>query len=252
MHRVASSGILNDEPPKTPPPYVPPKIESVKSVGVLSYSSKAGSTKSRATSRRSRSPISQAIDPSSLKPQAPVDRMEKIAMTCNARKFLSLTVKPEDFSHMDDNIGKSSGKVSISNASTAGPKDDALQLSETHTVYQSRVMLTERRMPLIGKMIKAMIHCLPSRFFATQNSPRNKAKVVRVKVKKKKPFCAWNKTYKKLNVGEEAFGKRDVGTVAASGPYISDYKSQRLEYLRAKLNGHPQNSFCSALARLIL
>ena len=53
-------------------------------------------------------------------------------------------------------------------------------------------------------------------------------------MKKKKPFCAWHKTYKKLNVGEQAFGKRDVGTVAASGPYISDYKSQRLEYLRSK------------------
>eukprot|EP00944_MAST-04C_sp_MAST-4C-sp1_P010252 g10252.t1 len=235
MHRVASSGILNDEPPKTPPPYVPPKMESVKSVGVLSYSSKAGSTKSRATSRRSRSPISQAIDPSSLKPQAPVDRMEKIAMTCNARKFLSLTVKPEDFTHMDDNIGTSSGKVSISNASTAGPKDDALQLSETHTRYTkvSNIEGTENASDREDDKSDDKLS-LPSRFFATQNSPRNKAKVVRVKIKKKKPFCAWNKTYKNLNVGEEAFGKRDVGTVAASGPYISDYKSQRLEYLRGK------------------
>ena len=140
-------------------------------------------------------PISQAIDPSSLKPQAPVDRMEKIAMTCNARKFLSLTVKPEDFSHIDDNIGKSSGKSIYLKCFNSRTKRRWIATFETHTRHTKRVMLTERKMPLVGKTIKSNDTLAPISIFATQKFSRNNAKVVRVR-KKKKPFCAWHKTYK--------------------------------------------------------
>ncbi len=245
MRSVASSGILIDDPPGTPPPYVAP-MKPVKSVGVLSYSSKAGSSKTGmtgGTSRRSRSPVSHAVDPSMLKPQAPIDRMGKIAMTCNARKFMSLTVKPEDF-HVDEeevdnrNNGLTSNSARRSRGSNSrhsqiddGRKSQQSQYRGSRNSYRSMEQEEEEDS---GDEQQDSKLSLPSRFFAKQNSPRNNAKVVRVSIKKKKPFCAWNKTYKKLNVGEEAFGKRDVGTVAASGPYISDYKAQRLEYLRGK------------------
>jgi hypothetical protein len=235
LQSVASSGILIDDPPGTPPPYVKP-LKPIKSIGVLSYSSKSGSNKTGATGgtlRRSRSPVSQAIDPSALKPKAPIDRMEKIAMTLNARKFMSLTIKPEDF-HVEDGDDNNLNPKTDDNFPFVNRANVSRQNNDQSYNSKSQHSRTSVRSGENSDDEKESKLSLPSRFFATKNSPRNNAKVVRINLKKKKPFCAWNKTYKQLNVGEAAFGKRDVGTVAASGPYISDYKAQRLEYLRGK------------------
>ena len=92
-------------------------------------------------------------------------------------EILSLTVKPEDFSHIDDNIGKSSGKASISNASTAGPKDDGLQLSETHTRHTKESNVDGTENASCGEDNKSNDTLAPISIFATQNSPRNNARL---------------------------------------------------------------------------
>ena len=60
------------------------------------------------------------------------------------------------------------------------------------------------------------------------------SRVVHEVIEKPKPFSAWNGKYKQLTKGDQAFGGRAVSGVAASGPYISQYKHDRLEYMKSK------------------
>jgi hypothetical protein len=59
-------------------------------------------------------------------------------------------------------------------------------------------------------------------------------RVVHEVLEEPKPFSAWKNKYKELTRGEKAFSGRVVTGVAASGPYISQYKHERLEYMRSK------------------
>ena len=60
------------------------------------------------------------------------------------------------------------------------------------------------------------------------------SRVVHEIIEEPKPFSAWNDKFKKLTKGDKAFGQRAVAGVAASGPYISQYKHERLEYMKSK------------------
>ncbi len=53
--------------------------------------------------------------------------------------------------------------------------------------------------------------------------------------KKHKPWSAWERKYKELTSHDKAFSARPVSIgIAASGPYISAYKHERLDYMRSK------------------
>ena len=60
------------------------------------------------------------------------------------------------------------------------------------------------------------------------------SRVVHEIIEEPKPFSAWNDKFKELTKGDKAFGQRAVAGVAASGPYISQYKYERLEYMKSK------------------
>ena len=50
-----------------------------------------------------------------------------------------------------------------------------------------------------------------------------------------KPFCAWDSKFKRLAGTSKAFDARPTAIgIAASGPYISSYKQDRLNYLQSK------------------
>jgi hypothetical protein len=60
--------------------------------------------------------------------------------------------------------------------------------------------------------------------------------VVHTEVNEHKPFSSWNFKYKDLTAADKAFSARPVAIgIAASGPYISQYKHDRLEYMKSKL-----------------
>lgn len=60
--------------------------------------------------------------------------------------------------------------------------------------------------------------------------------VVHTEVQEHKPFSSWNLKYKDLTAADKAFSARPVAIgIAASGPYISQYKHDRLEYMKSKL-----------------
>ena len=134
-----------------------------------------------------------------MKPQAPIDRMGKIAMTRNARKFMSLTVKPEDF-HVDEeevdnrNNGLTSNSSRRSRGSNSrhsqiddGRKSQQSQYRSSRNSYRSMEEEEEEEEDSDDEQQDSKLS-LPSRFFAKQNSPRNNAKVVRVSIKKKNHF----------------------------------------------------------------
>jgi hypothetical protein len=248
-----SSGIINDTPPAPNPPYST-EAQQNKSAGILSHTTRRATPGTGRSSAQSSSPVAAAVDPSLIKPSAPVDRMEKIAMTCNARVFQSTQVKPGEV-ELDrvilasPNAPRNSSSVNQSQSQIIVERVDEVPsraldkvinigshggLSASKSIRSgSNVTKYDDLDSLCGKdeSIRA-----PSRFESARiTKAQRTARIVRVKVKKRRPFCAWDKTYKQLNVGEEAFGQRDVGTVTASGPYISDYKSQRLEYMRGKM-----------------
>ena len=260
---IVSSGILNDVPPPTPPPFQKP-LEEARSVGVLSYHSRPKSSqtaRSGATGRtgtsRSKSPVSALADPQANRPQAPLDRMDKIAMTCNALVFQSRTVKPGEVIP---------GEVAVGTNGNGSQMEDSLALIKVERV-DLRGGIHSKTISVNGSVTPGMSAShksigseakeggedafekddserVPSRFYDNQTLEKQRHRnVVRVKVKKKRPYNTWNKTYKQLNEGNEAFGQREVGTVAASGPYISDYKAQRLEYLRGKMKWVSPKSF---------
>ena len=60
------------------------------------------------------------------------------------------------------------------------------------------------------------------------------SRVIHEVIEEPKPFSAWTNKYKELTKGDKAFGERPVSGVAASGPYISQYKFERLEYMKSK------------------
>ena len=60
------------------------------------------------------------------------------------------------------------------------------------------------------------------------------SRVIHEVIEEPKPFSAWRNKYKELTKGDKAFGERPVSGVAASGPYISQYKFERLEYMKSK------------------
>ena len=59
-------------------------------------------------------------------------------------------------------------------------------------------------------------------------------RVVHAMLEKPKPFSAWDSKYKELTRNDKPFSGRAVTGVAASGPYISKYKHDRLEYMKSK------------------
>ena len=60
--------------------------------------------------------------------------------------------------------------------------------------------------------------------------------VVHTEVNEHKPFSMWKLKYKDLTAADKAFSARPVSIgIAASGPYISQYKHDRLEYMKSKL-----------------
>jgi hypothetical protein len=60
------------------------------------------------------------------------------------------------------------------------------------------------------------------------------SRVVHEVIEEPKPFSAWKNKFEGLTKGDKAFGQRPVAGVAASGPYISQYKHERLEYMKSK------------------
>eukprot|EP00945_MAST-04E_sp_MAST-4E-sp1_P005484 g5484.t1 len=205
----------------------------------------------------SKSPVSALADPQANRPQAPLDRMDKIAMTCNALVFQSRTVKPGEVIP---------GEVAVGTNGNGSQMEDSLALIKVERV-DLRGGIHSKTISVNGSVTPGMSAShksigseakeggedafekddserVPSRFYDNQTLEKQRHRnVVRVKVKKKRPYNTWNKTYKQLNEGNEAFGQREVGTVAASGPYISDYKAQRLEYLRGKMKWVSPKSF---------
>ena len=155
-------------------------------------------------------------------------------MTCNARKFMSLTIKPEDFHVIDDDDDSGGANINIDKESLSSKANTSRRSHVGHSNHsrsgdgnisqlsQSRNSRNTNR-SIRGQQRhheeeegeedsgdeKDSKFSLPSRFFATQNSPRNNAKVVRVKVKKNSQTLTF---LKKQVLTKKYFSRRNANT----------------------------------------